>query len=171
MSKKPLYRLVLLLALFPLQSVALEYPNRYNSMAETLFDMMDAFSNAYQRRLHERARDYSGFQGGNPGYPGYPAYPPPAYGPPLPPANLSILDGSWQGESGEVLVIRNGLFRIYLDRDNFREGRLKQVQPQVILLQDLQSGQLRTYAFAESEGRLLLQDPAGNLLRYLRIGW
>ncbi len=165
MSKKRLYRLVLLLTLLPLQSVALEYPNRYNSMAETLFDMMDAFSNAYQRRLHERSRDYSGFQGG------YPPYPPPGYGHPLPPANLSILDGSWQGESGEILVIRNGLFRIYLDRDNFREGRLKQVQPQVILLQDLQSGQLRTYAFAESEGRLLLQDPAGNLLRYLRIGW
>lgn len=168
MSKKRLFRLLLLLALLPLESSALDYPNRYNSMAETLFDMMDAFSNAYQRRLHERTRDNYGYPGGSPGYTPYPALPRSG---PAPATTLATLNGSWQGESGEILVIRNGLFRIYLDRDNFRDGRLAQVEPRLLLLQDLESGQLRPYAFAESAGRLLLRDPAGNLLRYIRIGW
>jgi hypothetical protein len=155
-----LFRLLILLALLPQTATALDYPNRYNSMAETLFDMMDAFSSAYQKRLHERARDSAG-------YPGVP-YP---YRAPARPPQGAMLNGSWQGESGEILVIQDGLFRIYLQRDNFRDGRLTQVEPRRILLQDLESGQVRPYEFAESEGRLLLRDPAGNLLRYIRIGW
>lgn len=167
-GKNRLFGLLILLALTPLETSALDYPNRYNSMAETLFDMMDAFSSAYQKRLHERTRDYSGYPGGMPGYAPYPG---PAYGRTMPPPPVSALDGSWQGESGEILVIRNGLFRIYLDRDNFREGRLAQVEPRVIVLQDMDSGESRPYAFAESEGRLVMSDPNGNLLRYIRIGW
>lgn len=162
-TKKRLLALLILLASLPLRASALEYPNRYNSMAETLFDMMDAFSSAYQKRLHERGHDYYGPPPTYAPYPGapYPAYPQPGF----------ILNGSWQGESGEILVIQNSQFRIYLDRDNYREGRLAQVQAQLILLQDLDSGQIRHYEFVESEGRLLLRDPAGNLLRYIRIGW
>ncbi len=167
-NKNRLLRLLILLALLPLEATALDYPNRYNSMAETLFDMMDAFSSAYQKRLHERTRDYYDYPGGAPGYAPYPG---PVYGPPVPPGPVPVLNGSWQGESGEILVIRNGLFRIFLDRDNFRDGRLAQPEPQLIILQDLNSGQLRPYAFAESDGRLLMQDPAGNLFRYIRIGW
>lgn len=168
--------LLILLALLPPHAAALDYPNRYNSMAETLFDMMDAFSSAYQRRLRERAWDYAG----QPGYAPHPATPYPAtpYPPPYPsggapvaPPGGVLLDGSWQGEGGEILVIRRDLFRIYLDRDNFRDGRLAQVEPRVILLQDLESGQVRPYEFAESTGRLLLRDADGNLLRYIRIGW
>lgn len=163
--------MLILLVLIPLECGALEYPNRYNSMAETLFDMMDAFSNAYQRRLHENGRDADRYQGIPPAY-GSPysgsPYPTPAvpYGP-----RASILNGSWQGEGGEILVIRNQQFRIYVDRDNFRDGLLALPQPQILVLQDRETGQTRPYEFAESEGRLILRDPAGNLLRYIRIGW
>lgn len=169
-NKNRFFRLLILLALWPAMASALDYPNRYNSMAETLFDMMDAFSSAYQKRLHEKER----YQYGNtipPGYAPYPGTPYPPYGGPAHVPSGFVLNGSWQGENGEILVIRNHLFRIFLDRDNFRDGRLAQPQSQLILLQDLGSGQVRPYEFAESEGRLLLLDPAGNLLRYIRIGW
>ncbi|WP_260291995.1 hypothetical protein [Sedimenticola hydrogenitrophicus] len=165
-----LFRLLILLTLLPQTATALDYPNRYNRMAETLFDMMDAFSSAYQKRLHERARDAAGYPGGIPGYGPYPGAPYP-YRAPARPSQGAMLNGSWQGESGEILVIQDGLFRIYLQRDNFRDGRLTQVEPRLILMQDLESGQVRPYEFAESEGRLLLRDPAGNLLRYIRVGW
>lgn len=147
-------------------AAALEYPNRYHSMAETLFDMMDAFSSAYQKRLHERSRDYAPPPAT---LPGYPAYPPGSgarsYSP------VPDLNGSWQGESGEVLVIRGGQFRIYQDRQNYRQGQLAYPQPGLLMLQEQQSGQVRPYRFAESEGRLMLLDPEGILLRYVRIGW
>ncbi|MCW8890753.1 MAG: hypothetical protein OQL20_08865 [Sedimenticola sp.] len=171
MNKNWLFRMLILLALIPMEPSALEYPNRYNSMAETLFDMMDAFSSAYQKKLHERERDSyryapSPYYGGAPyNAPPY-AYPPAPYG-----RGPSPLNGSWQGEGGEILVIRNERFRIYLDRSNYREGLMAWPHPQMIVLKDLESGQIRPYEFAESEGRLLLRDPAGNLLRYIRMGW
>ncbi|MDF1527612.1 MAG: hypothetical protein P1R74_00670 [Sedimenticola sp.] len=163
--------MLILLVLIPLECGALEYPNRYNNMAETLFDMMDAFSNAYQRRLHENGRYTDRYQSIPPAY-GSPysgsPYPSPVapYGP-----RSSILNGSWQGEGGEILVIRDQQFRIYVDRDNFRDGLLALPQPQILVLQDSETGQARPYEFAESEGRLILRDPMGNILRYIRIGW
>lgn len=155
--------LPLLLTIEP--AAALEYPNRYRSMAETLFDMMDAFSSAYQRRLHERSRDYAPLPAIPPGYPPYLPDGTPSY-----PA-ITALEGSWQGESGEMLVIRGDRFRIYQDRQNYRQGRLAHPEPGLLLLQEAQSGQVRPYRFAESEGRLILFDPEGTLLRYIRIGW
>jgi hypothetical protein len=169
-NKNWFFLTLILLALVPLEARALEYPNRYNSMAETLFDMMDAFSSAYQRRRHERDSDsysaptaplgYSPYYGGTSPYPSAP------YGPQRFPLN-----GSWQGEGGEILVIRGQQFRIYLDRDNYLEGRLQHPHPQMIVLQDLQTSQVRPYVFAESKGRLILRDSSDNLLRYIRIGW
>jgi len=157
--------LVLPLLLSSQSAAALEYPNRYRSMAESLFDMMDAFSSAYQKRLHERARDYAPPPAALPGYPGYPPGAAGSY------PGMTDLNGSWQGESGEVLVIRGDRFRIYQDRQNYRQGRLASPQPGLLLLQEQQSGQVRPYRFAESEGRLMLLDPGGLLLRYIRVGW
>lgn len=162
MNGKWLAGVLILPLLLTLQSaVALEYPNHYRGMAETLFDMMDAFSSAYQRRLHEQRRDY---HPPAPPLSGYPAPPTP-----YPPA--VDLDGSWQGESGEILVIKGGQFRIYQDRRNYHQGRIAYPEPGILVLQELQSGQARPYQFAESEGRLLLLDLSGNLLRYIRVGW
>lgn len=168
-NKNRVFITLLLLVLIPLEARTLEYPNRYNSMAETLFDMMDAFSNAYQRRRHERDNDHYGAYT-PPGYSPYQGAPYPYPSTPYGPRRF-LLNGSWQGEGGEILVIRDQQFRIYLDRDNYREGRLQQIHSQMIVLQDLQTGQARPYQFAESKGRLILLDPADNLLRYIRIGW
>ncbi len=171
MNKNWLFRMLLLLALMPLEASALEYPNRYNNMAETLFDMMDAFSSAYQKRLHERERDSNNYSV-PPSYRGSPYTGNPYHYPGAPVGPVSFpLNGSWQGEGGEILVIRNQQFRLYLDRSNYRDGFLAWPHPQMIVLKDRGSGQIRPYEFVESEGRLLLRDSTGNLLRYIRIGW
>ena len=78
------------------------------------------------------------------------------------------LYGSWQGKSGEVLMIGNGRFRIYRDRDNFREGLLTLEGQNRLTMQDPASGNVRRYEYAVHQGKLALRDEAGNLFLYRR---
>jgi len=88
--------------------------------------------------------------------------------PPLGPTSAT-LDGNWRGQSGEVLVVRNGLFRIYLDRDRYQEGRIELRGKDVLGMQSQDGSVTRRYEYAVHEGRLVLRDEAGNLLLYKRI--
>lgn len=209
--------MVFLVILLPLVSQAadLNYPNRYGTMASSMFDMMDAFSSAYQKRMGNNDSNHSpaGSQwspgnipwsqggipwsmgsmpwtsGGSPWsqpnmpwqqgiMPGAQEYglqmlPSPGSGTFSPytqnPPSSGELDGSWQGRSGEVLVIHNGHFRIYLNRDEYREGRLLLSGNDRLSMQDPKSGTTRQYQYAEHQGKLALQDERGNLLLYRRI--
>jgi hypothetical protein len=204
------------------QAADLDYPNRYGSMANSMFDMMDAFSSAYQKRTGTDSRSQAPAsnawpQGGMPwsqnalswgqssipwsmggmpwtsggtpwspgsmpwtqsgmsGAPGFGQQMLPSFGAGNPslfgqgPSASSPLDGSWRGRSGEVLVIGNGRFRIYLNRDDYREGRLLLSGKDRIAMQDPSSGLTRQYRYAEHQGRLALQDERGALLLYRRI--
>ncbi|MET0106891.1 MAG: hypothetical protein ABW072_17385 [Sedimenticola sp.] len=195
---------------------SLDYPNRYNGMAESMMDMMDAFSSAYEKRKGSGSMGFNSPQSGfgsmpgfgnpmspmnsfgtmpgfnnpmspmsgfgmpnnfNPGsmpfnsFGGAPAYNPwramPQFAPA--PSITEQLDGSWQGQAGDMLVIRNGRFRIYRDKDNFREGRIHIENEQILSMQELSSGQSLRYEYAEQEGRLALRDEWGNLLLYRRV--
>ena len=209
----------------------LDYPNRYGSMAESMFDMMDAFSSAYQKRTGSQPASPQAWPSGtqvnplqylnNPGWGGYgmpggmggspwmpgmgsmmnPSLPmgqfnpwgnpstwmqstpwsggsywapqghyPAAPGgttwtPPSPP---SPLDGSWQGNTGEVLTISQGRFRVYQGRDQYREGSITLAGNYLTMTPD-GVAQGRVYEFAEQEGRLVLRDEMGNLLLYRRL--
>lgn len=150
--------LLLLLALLPTMLSAQEFPNRYSNMADSLFDMMDAFSSAYQRKLDQQRNDDDHYS--YPPMQAAPGYPPPYAASPL--------DGNWQGQSGELLVIKGALFRIYVNRSNFRQGRISFSGPNQLQLQDQQSGQIRAYEFAQAKGRLVLRDQNQNMLLYRR---
>lgn len=130
-------------------------PNGYNTMADTLFDMMDAFSSAYQR--------HRGAQNGYPPIGGpnapYRSKPPPEF----------VLTGSWKGQSGVVMVIEQGVFRIFRSPYQFRDGRIWITDATHFELIDLQTGLTRYYEFAESQGRLILRDPYGEMLLFRRI--
>ncbi|OOZ37199.1 hypothetical protein [Solemya velesiana gill symbiont] len=176
----------------------LDYPNRYGTLAESMMDMMDAFSSAYQKR---KGSDTPGFDwpqnnfGSMPGFspsmspfspygmPGsmsFSSFGPSPYSNPWgsmqqfnqfkrAPSATKQLDGDWRGQAGDVLVINNGRFRIFRDRSNFREGRIHIENDQHLLMQDLASGQSLRYEYAEQEGRLALRDEWGNLMLYRRI--
>ncbi len=210
----------------------LDYPNRYGQMAESMFDMMDAFSSAYQKRTADQpvspqpwtsgnqanplqylgntgwgSYGMPGGMGGSPWTPGmgsmmnpslpmgqfnpwgnpstwmqsnpwsggsfwapqgqYPAAPGggTAWAPAPPP---SPLDGSWQGNTGEILAISQGRFRVYQGRDQYREGSITLAGNYLTMTPD-GVAQGRVYEFAEQEGRLVLRDEAGNLLLYRRV--
>lgn len=234
-----------LLPVFAVQAADLAYPNRFGSMAESMVDMMDAFSQAYQKRGRENGGG-SGWQspqsggnwsmssnpwssmgsnpwsmgsspwssmaanpwsmggspwssmagspwssmagspwssmpgspwsmGGNPwsqlnNMPGYPAFGPNAQVPYGQPSGWTgALDGSWQGQSGEILAVQSGRFRIYLDRDRYQEGRIELLGKDLLSMQGQNSGTARRYEYAVHEGRLVLRDEAGNLLLYRRV--
>ncbi|MES9957601.1 MAG: hypothetical protein ABW086_11160 [Sedimenticola sp.] len=191
---------LLCLAVSVTRAENLDYPNRYNGMAESMMDMMDAFSSAYEKRKGSGSMGFNSPQSGfgsmpgfgnpmspmsgfgmpnnfNPGsmpfnsFGGAPAYNPwramPQFAPA--PSITEQLDGSWQGQAGDMLVIRNGRFRIYRDKDNFREGRIHIENEQILSMQELSSGQSLRYEYAEQEGRLALRDEWGNLLLYRRV--
>ena len=242
-----LYPLLLLAVLLPLatsQAADLAYPNRFGKMAESMVDMMDAFSEAYQKRGRDNAtggtwppaqsggnwsmntspwsamssnpwsmgtNPWSAMTGnpwsmgtspwsamtgnpwsmgaspwssmtGNPwssgtspwsqmpNMPAFPAFNPgasPPYGQ-SPMSRTAPLDGNWQGQSGEVLVVQNGRFRIYLDPDRYQEGRVELLSKDLLEMYSRDSATARRYEYAVHQGRLVLRDDAGNLLLYRR---
>jgi hypothetical protein len=78
------------------------------------------------------------------------------------------LDGSWQGEGGELLLIRRGMFRIYADAETYRDGHL-QVQGNRLQLKDAESGHARDYEMRRQGNQLALRTPDGDVLLFERI--
>lgn len=167
--------LLLTLILHPVSAIAdstFGYPNRYSSIAESIFDMMDAFSSAFQRKKREYAWNNTPYHRSPPGYT-VPSYPPmqgkPYYAPPNP--WIGRLNGQWQGSTGEVLIVRQDRFRIYRDEYNYFDGYLFIADSRFLILQDALSGNGRQYAYTEQEGRLALQDEMGNILLFVWAGY
>jgi len=131
-----------------------DFPNRYGSMAETLFDMMDAFSSAYQRHRYQRD-DFNPQYGPDPSYRNVPPE--------------VALTGRWQGQSGEVMEIRQGLFRISRSFDWYRDGRIYIEDYEHFSLEDLQTGAVRYYRFSVYQGRLILQGTYGDMILFRRL--
>ena len=84
-------------------------------------------------------------------------------------ASSEFLDGSWEGQGGELLLIRGGMFRIYVDAETYRDGHLR-VQGDRLQLKDADSGRTRDYEMRHQGGQLALRTPEGDLLLYRRIG-
>jgi len=98
--------------------------------------------------------------------PGLPNLFPPLPSMPRPPAPAATpFQGIWLGQSGEVFVVRDGAFRIYIDPDTFREGRLKLQDDRLVML-DPQSGNTVEYDYIFEEDHLALRDPWGGMLLY-----
>ena len=180
--------------------------NRYGRMAESMIDMMNAFSSAYQKRGQgESASPRSPWpssggswlpnsgtlspwgmspwsmgagpwsQAGNmmpwsqwspPGFSGGPQDPGAWTGRGMSAPPGTNLNGDWHGPSGEVLMVRNDRFRIYLSQDHYREGHLRIIDSQRLSMQDPSTGHEREYEYARHQEKLVLRDAAGNLLLF-----
>ena len=74
----------------------------------------------------------------------------------------------WLGRSGELLVVRDGRFRIYLNRDRHRQGKLR-ILGKSLYMHDPRTKTTNKYEFATQKGRLVLRDADGQLLLYRRL--
>lgn len=80
-----------------------------------------------------------------------------------------VLEGTWEGQGGELLLIRDGMFRIYADAETYRDGYL-QVSGERLQLKDAESGRTRDYEMRHQGDQLALRTPDGEILLYRRIG-
>ena len=105
---------------------------------------------------------------------GGPSWPAPAMGnmpwpgPQDKPTSSEFLDGAWEGQAGELLLIRGGMFRIYADSETYRDGHL-QVRGNRLQLKDVDSGRTRDYEMRYQADQLALGTPEGDVLLYRRI--
>jgi len=65
-------------------------------------------------------------------------------------------------------MVRNDRFRIYLGKEHFKEGTLRILSANQLLMQDPETGIEREYEYALHEGKLALRDAGGNLLLFRR---
>jgi hypothetical protein len=86
----------------------------------------------------------------------------------FPGTDQSPLDGIWQGQAGEIVLVMYGHFRIYADSDHYRDGRYE-INDKLLVMHDPQSGNSRSYEYAFSEGRMVLRDKEGNLLLFRQL--
>jgi len=78
---------------------------------------------------------------------------------------VSILEGTWLGNAGDILVVHGVRFRIFIDEEHFTEGIFR-IDGNLLAMTNLESRATRIYEYATQEGRLVLRDSDGNLLLY-----
>lgn len=82
---------------------------------------------------------------------------------------VSDLTGTWQGASGDVLVIRGHRFRIHNGEGLYRDGTFQVVGNRLVTYVPT-SGITRRYQFAHLGDRLALQDSEGRVLHFKKVG-
>ena len=99
--------------------------------------------------------------------PGRPSRPGTA-APPQSPAPTANLDGSWQGVSGEVVVIEGDKWALF-QSGQITDGGVFSVQGNRITTQSAATGDQAAYLFQLRGDRLLLQDASGAVYQYSRM--
>ncbi|RLJ15820.1 hypothetical protein DJ030_18325 [bacterium endosymbiont of Escarpia laminata] len=80
----------------------------------------------------------------------------------------SPLDGVWKGQSGMVLILAYGHFRIYADRDRYFDGQYRLGQNR-LLIHDPKSNKTQAYEFAHNQGRMVLKGTQNQLLLFRKM--
>lgn len=80
----------------------------------------------------------------------------------------SRLEGVWEGRDGELLIVQGNRFRIY-SRDMQRVDGLIQVRGERLALYNPLDEHAQPFEFAESQGRLVMRDLAGQIYLYRRL--
>jgi len=78
------------------------------------------------------------------------------------------LDGFWEGRNGELLIVQGNRFRIYPGNAGYVDGYLKLSGDRLAMYSPTDES-ARPFEYAESEGRLVLRDGAGQLYLYRRL--
>ena len=80
----------------------------------------------------------------------------------------SRLEGVWEGRNGELLIVQGNRFRIYSPAVQRVDG-LMQVKGDRLALYNPLDQHAQGFEFAESRGRLIMRDLAGQVYLYRRL--
>jgi hypothetical protein len=78
------------------------------------------------------------------------------------------LQGIWEGRNGELLIVQGNRFRIYPGNAGYVEGYME-VSGDRLSLYNPEDAQGRPFEYAESDGRLVMRDAAGQIYLYRRL--
>jgi hypothetical protein len=84
-------------------------------------------------------------------------------------SRTQLLDGIWMGRRGEILMIRDGVVRIFAYSHAHFEDAEIYIDPPRLQIRNIDSGVLREYDYAYRAGRLVLRGQQGNILLYRRL--
>ena len=82
--------------------------------------------------------------------------------------STDFLDGQWEGQDGELLVVRRGMFRLYADAETWRDGYLT-LRGERLTLRDAESGASREYDLRQQDDLLALRSPDGQVIGFRRL--
>jgi hypothetical protein len=82
--------------------------------------------------------------------------------------STDFLDGQWEGQNGELLMVRRGMFRIYADADTWRDGYLT-LRGDRLTLRDAESDTSREYEMRQEGDLLALRSPDGQVVGFRRL--
>jgi hypothetical protein len=88
----------------------------------------------------------------NRGYGGYPQ------------RQVSLLEGKWYGNAGEILEIRGNRFRLQ-DGQSSINGAIR-IENNIVSLYSPQAGTVTQYTFFRNQTELILQDATGQVLGF-----
>ena len=78
------------------------------------------------------------------------------------------LQGIWEGRNGELLIVQGNRFRLYPGNAGYLDGYM-QLSGDRLALYNPQDAQAQPFEYAESDGRLVLRDGAGQIYLYRRL--
>lgn len=80
----------------------------------------------------------------------------------LPPAGTGSLNGAWVSNAQQLLIVKDGLARIYWSRDDYQDYYLKSA-PGMLLLKEADSGIVREFEMAGQQDQLALRNRQGQV--------
>lgn len=78
------------------------------------------------------------------------------------------LQGIWEGRNGELLIVQGNRFRLYPGNAGYLDGYM-QLSGDRLALYNPQDAHTQPFEYAESDGRLVLRDGAGQIYLYRRL--
>ncbi|MEJ2590629.1 MAG: hypothetical protein P8178_04355 [Candidatus Thiodiazotropha sp.] len=105
-----------------------------------------------------------------PGYGGLPLQGTTPYAPPFldqQPAK-SAVDGIWLGQSGELVLVMYGHFRIYASAEVYRDG-LFEISGDKLMMYDPETDRRMIFEYALEDGRMILRGADGSMMLFKQL--
>ena len=168
MIRNMMWLLAMLLVLGPFSSLS---AGTYNPFASAMSAMADAMSDFANRSLRNQRQGPGGWRSSREDYddliilyrnmPGAP--------PRSPASKTQLLDGIWLGRYGEVIMIRDGFFRIYTYSYNHYEDGLIELRGPIMRIKGARTGNSKDYEYVHRNNRMVLRDGRKHLMPYKRL--
>lgn len=88
--------------------------------------------------------------------------------PPIYWQNTEPVDGAWISDQDTVLVVYNGIARIY-SSNNAYQNYFVEIRPGWLQIKDAASGAIQRFEMRLSERRMVLRNREGQLVRFIKI--